>query len=335
MSAPSALVTGITGQDGSHLAELLLAKGYEVHGLVRNAAAPGRVAHLVDPGEPDPRLVLHEGDLTDSSRVVALLSDVAPDEVYHLGAPAAARGGFDQPELVGNAAGLGTLRLLEGLRLCQLEDTRFLHASSAEIFSAAPPPQDEHAVRAPRTPAGAAKLYAHVTTSAYREAHGMFAVNGILFDHASSRAGATSRVRGLAAAAVAVAAGRRRTVEIGSLDAVRDWGYAPEYVEGLWRMLQTDDPADRVLATGVGHAVADVARLCFAHVGLDWTDHVRPADSDPSTTTGALIGDASRAARDLGWRARTTLPELVHLLMEAELAAVRPGAGDVAPPMAG
>ena len=321
----TALITGITGQDGSYLAELLLAKGYEVHGLIRRTStfSTERLDHLyVDPHESDARLFLHYGDLTDSSRLVSLLSRIVPDEIYHLGAQSHVRVSFDEPELTGNVTGLGTLRLLEAIRMCEL-DCRFFDAASAEMFGATPPPQDEDTPFQPSSPHGVAKLFSYWTTRNYREAHDLFAVNGILFNHESPRRGETFVTRKIAKAAARIADGRERHVHLGNLDAVRDWGYAPEYVEGMWRMLQADTPADYVLATGTAYSVEDFARLCFAHVGLDWTDHVRfderylrPTEAD------ALIGDPGRAGRELGWRPRTFVPELARILVDAEVAAI-------------
>ena len=353
-----ALITGITGQDGSYLAELLLAKGYEVHGVLRRGStcSTGRIDHLLvdHPGGDHPggdhadvdhpgggaRLVLHHADLADSSRLVALLSTIVPDEIYHLGAQSHVGLSFDEPESTGDVTGIATMRLLEAVRICGLE-TRFYQASSAALFGATPPPQDEATAFHPRSPHGVAKLYAYWAARNYREAHGMFAVNGILFNHESPRRGASFVTRKIARAAARIAEGRERHVHLGNLDAVRDWGYAPEYVEGMWRMLQTDEPGDYVLATGTAHTVEDFARLAFGHVGLDWTEHVRfderhlrPAEVD------ALIGDPSKAARELDWRPQTFAPELARILVDSELAALAAPAAPVpvlgvARPMAG
>ncbi len=321
----AALITGITGQDGSYLAELLLDKGYEVHGLIRRSStfSTERIDHLyVDPHTEHARLFLHYGDLTDSSRIIALLSRIAPDEVYHLGAQSHVRVSFDEPEFTGDVTGLGTLRLLEAIRMCEL-DTRFYQASSSEMFGATPPPQDESTPLRPRSPHGAAKVYAYWMTRNYREAYDMYAVNGILFNHESPRRGETFVTRKIARAAARIAQGREEHVYLGNLDAVRDWGFAPEYVEGMWRMLQADDPADYVLATGTAHTVEDFARLCFAHVGLDWTRHVRFDERYlRPTEVDALIGDPSKAGRELGWRPQTFAPEIAQVMVDAELAAL-------------
>ncbi|WP_226366713.1 GDP-mannose 4,6-dehydratase [Pseudonocardia sp. ICBG162] len=317
-----ALITGITGQDGSYLAELLLAKGYRVHGLIRRASTfnTGRIDHLYqDPHDPDARLFLHYGDLTDASRLVTLVDKIRPDEVYHLGAQSHVRVSFDEPEYTGNTTGVGTTRLLEAIRMVGV-DCRFYQASSSEMFGATPPPQNERTLFYPRSPYGAAKLYGYWIARNYREGHGLYAVNGILFNHESPRRGETFVTRKIARAAARIALGIDRDVYLGNLDAVRDWGYAPEYVEGMWRMLQADEPTDYVLATGTAYTVRDFARFCFEHVGLDWHDHVRFDESYlRPTEVDALIGDASRAEEVLGWKARVLPPELARIMVDAEL----------------
>jgi GDPmannose 4,6-dehydratase len=333
----TAFITGITGQDGSYLAELLLAKGYEVHGLLRRSSSfsTGRLDHLyVDPHEADEkgvRLFLHYGDLTDSSRLVTLLSRIRPDEVYHLGAQSHVRVSFDEPEFTGDTTGLGTIRLLEAIRMIGLE-TRFYQASSSEMFGATPPPQDEQTPFHPRSPYGAAKVYGYWAARNYREAYGMYAVNGILFNHESPRRGETFVTRKIARAAARIATGLEQHLYLGNLDAVRDWGYAPEYVEGMWRMLQADAPSDYVLATGTAYTVGDFVRLCFDHAGLTWEEHVRfderylrPSEVD------ALIGDASKARDVLGWTPRTYTPELARVMVDAELTALRGPAATLTP----
>jgi GDPmannose 4,6-dehydratase len=321
----TALITGVTGQDGSYLAELLLAKGYEVHGTTRRVAAAASTPVdriLADPYEGRPGLVLHEADLTDSSRLVALLSEIAPDEVYHLAAQSDVAASFAQPEAAADVTGLGTIRLLEAVRLIDLE-TRVFHAASAQMFGDAPPPQHEDSPLRPRSPHALAKVTGYWAVRAHRETYGTHAVNGILFNHESPRRGEAFVTRRIARAAAGIALGRARHVTLGNLDAVRDWGFAPEYVEGMWAMLQADEPADHVLATGTAHTVEDFAKACFSHVGLDWTRHVRfderllrPAE------VAALVGDPSRAARELGWRPRTLVPELARILVDAELSAL-------------
>ena len=321
----AAVITGITGQDGSYLAELLLAKGYEVHGLTRRVSSGTtvRIDHLLaDPDEGRRGVVLHEGDLTDSSRLVSLLSTDAPDEIYHLGGQSDVAASFSQPEATNDSTGLGTVRLLEAVRMIDL-DVRVFHAASAQMFGATPSPQYEDGPLRPRSPYALAKLTAYWATRTAREVHGVHAVNGILFNHESPRRGETFVTRRLARAAAGVALGHRRTVTVGNLDAVRDWGFAPEYVEGMWAMLQTDEPIDHVLATGTAYSVEDFARLCFGHVGLDWTRHVRfdaarlrPAEVD------ALVGDPSGAISEFGWRPRTFAPELARIMVDAELSAL-------------
>jgi GDPmannose 4,6-dehydratase len=318
-----ALVTGITGQDGSYLAELLLSKGYEVHGVVRRSSTftTGRIEHLYqDPHEPDQRLLLHYGDLTDSSRLVTLLDKVRPDEVYHLAAQSHVRVSFDEPEFTGNTTGLGTARLLEAIRMVGL-DTRYYQASSSEMFGATPPPQSEETPFYPRSPYGAAKVYGYWMARNYREAHGLFAVNGILFNHESPRRGETFVTRKVARAAARIALGLERSVHLGNLEAVRDWGYAPEYVEGMWRMLQADRPDDYVLATGTATTVEQWVEYCFSHVGLDWQEYVRFDEAYlRPTEVDALVGDASKARAALGWQARTMPEQLAKIMVDADLA---------------
>ncbi len=317
-----ALITGITGQDGSYLAELLLEKGYEVHGIIRRSSTfnTHRIEHLYrDPHDPDARLFLHYGDLTDASRLVTLVDKVAPHEVYHLAAQSHVRVSFDEPEFTGDTTGIGTTRLLEAIRMAGV-DTRFYQASSSEMFGATPPPQSEDTPFYPRSPYGAAKVYGYWMARNYREGHGLFAVNGILFNHESPRRGETFVTRKLARAAARIKLGIEKYVYMGNLDAVRDWGFAPEYVEGMWRMLQHNEPGDYVLATGTAYTVRDFAEHCFSRVGLDWQDHVkfdttylRPTEVD------ALIGDPSKAADVLGWKAETLVPRLAEIMVDAEL----------------
>ncbi|WP_432891883.1 GDP-mannose 4,6-dehydratase [Kribbella sp. CA-245084] len=322
-----AFVTGITGQDGSYLAELLLAKGYEVHGLIRRASTfnTKRIDHLYeDPHAKDKRLFLHYGDLTDGSRLVTLLASIQPAEVYHLAAQSHVRVSFDEPEYTGDTTGMGTTRLLEAIRMIGL-DCRFYQASSSEMFGATPPPQNEDTPFYPRSPYGAAKLYGYWMTRNYREAYDMFAVNGILFNHESPRRGETFVTRKITRAVAAIKTGRQDRLYLGNLDASRDWGYAPEYVEGMWRMLQHDTPADYVIATGTSYSVKDFVSRAFDHVGLDWEEYVdydaryvRPTEVD------SLIGDASKAMTELGWKAQVHVPELVQIMVDADLAALNP-----------
>jgi GDPmannose 4,6-dehydratase len=320
-----ALVTGITGQDGSYLAELLLAKGYEVHGLVRRSSSfnTGRLDDVYqDPHDAHRRLFLHHGDLHDGSALGSLLARVRPAEVYHLGAQSHVRVSFDQPSYTGDVTGLGTVRLLEAIRSTGLE-TRFYQASSSEMFGAAPPPQSETTPFHPRSPYGAAKVYSYWVTRNYREAYGMFAVNGILFNHESPRRGETFVTRKITRAVARIKAGLQEELYLGNLDAVRDWGYAPEYVDAMWRMLQADSPDDYVVATGTAYTVRDFVQLAFGHAGLDWERHVRydPRYERPSEVD-ALIGDASKALYTLGWSAAVLTPELVGVMVEADIAAL-------------
>ena len=318
-----ALITGITGQDGSYLTELLLSKGYEVHGIIRRSSTfnTGRIDHLYqDPHEADQRLVLHYGDLTDSSRLVTLIEKVRPNEVYHLAAQSHVRVSFDEPEYTGNTTGVGTARLLEAIRMVGVS-TRYYQASSSEMFGATPPPQSESTPFYPRSPYGAAKVYGYWMARNYREAHEMFAVNGILFNHESPRRGETFVTRKIARAAARIKSGIEEYVYLGNLDAVRDWGYAPEYVEGMWRMLQAEQPADYVLATGTATTVREFTRWAFERAGLDWEKHVRFDETYlRPTEVDALIGDASKAQGELGWKAQTMPEQLAHLMVDAELA---------------
>ncbi|MFD8004207.1 GDP-mannose 4,6-dehydratase [Streptomyces mirabilis] len=330
MTAKTALITGITGQDGSYLAELLLDKGYVVHGIVRRASTfnTQRIEHLYeDPHHPQARLFLNYGDLTDGTRLAGLLEKVQPDEVYHLAAQSHVRVSFDEPEFTGNTTGLGTTRLLEAIRSVGLS-CRFYQASSSEMFGATPPPQCETTPFHPRSPYGVAKVYAYWVTRNYREAYGMYAVNGILFNHESPRRGPTFVTRKVATAAARIKAGLQDVVYLGNLDARRDWGYAAEYVEAMWLTLQQDEPNDYVVATGTSHSVRDFVEYCFAHVGLDWRDHVRfdarylrPSEVDD------LVGDASLAERVLGWQPTVRAPELARLMVDAELDMLRHPAG--------
>ena len=318
----TALITGITGQDGSYLAELLLEKGYVVHGLIRRASTfnTSRIDHLYkDPHDPEARLFLHYGDLTDGSRLVTLLEKINPDEVYNLAAQSHVRVSFDEPEFTGITTGLGSTRLLEAVRVVGLQ-CRFYQASSSEMFGATPPPRNEETPFYPRSPYGAAKVYAYWMTRNYREAYGLFATNGILFNHESPRRGETFVTRKIAIAAARIAEGKQGELYLGNLDAVRDWGYAKEYVEGMWRMLQHDVADDYVLATGAGYTVRDFVQFSFEAVGLDWEKYVRFDDRYlRPTEVDALIGDASKAERALGWRAQTLTPELAKLMTLAEL----------------
>ena len=320
-----ALITGITGQDGSYLAELLLSKGYEVHGLIRRASTfnTARIDHLyVDPHDPAAKLFLHYGDLSDGSRLVTLMSEIRPDEVYNLAAQSHVRVSFDEPEHTADTTGTGTVRLLEAVRLSGIA-TRFYQASSSELFGATPPPQSETTQFYPRSPYAAAKLYSYWITKNYREAYGLYAVNGILFNHESPRRGETFVTRKITRAVAAIKAGQQEHVYLGNIDSIRDWGYAAEYVEGMWRMLQVDEPDDYALATGVGLTVRNFLETAFEHVGLNWEDHVRFDERYlRPTEVDALIGDPSKAAEKLGWKATVDGHELAKLMVEADVSAL-------------
>ncbi|MEZ7236656.1 GDP-mannose 4,6-dehydratase [Rhodococcus sp. GXMU-t2271] len=320
-----AFITGVTGQDGSYLAELLLSKGYEVHGLIRRSSSfnTSRIDHLyVDPHDSSAKLFLHYGDLSDGTRLITLLSSIRPDEVYNLGAQSHVRVSFDEPEHTGNATGIGSIRLLEAVRLAGL-DCKYYQASSSEMFGATPPPQNEDTPFYPRSPYGAAKVYSYWVTKNYREAYGMYAVNGILFNHESPRRGETFVTRKITRAVARIKAGMEEYLYMGNLDAVRDWGYAPEYVEGMWQMLQADDPDDYVLATGGAYSVRDFLQIAFEHAGLNWEDHVRFDDRYlRPTEVDSLIGDATKAETKLGWKARVHTPELAKIMVDADIEAL-------------
>ena len=319
-----ALITGITGQDGSYLAELLLSKGYEVHGIKRRSSSinTARVDHLYSDWHLETsRLFLHFADLSDSSSLWNLVYEIQPDEVYNLGAQSHVRVSFDIPEYTCEITGNGALRLLEGIRRVGLK-ARFYQASSSEIFGSAPPPQSEDTVFHPRSPYACAKMFAHAITVNYREAFGIFACNGILFNHESPRRGETFVTRKIARAAARIKLGLEDKVYLGNLDAIRDWGYAPEYVDAMWRMLQQESPDDYVVGTGESHSVREFLDRAFSHVGLDWREHViidpryyRAAEVD------SLRADAAKARKILGWSPGTGFGKLVEIMVDAELAA--------------
>lgn len=318
----TALITGVTGQDGSYLAELLLSKGYRVHGLVRRSSSfnTERIDHIYQgPQEAERRFVLHHADLSDGVALVNLLRDIQPDEVYNLGAQSHVRVSFDAPLYTGDVTGLSTLRLLEAIRASGVE-TRIYQASSSEMFGSTPPPQNEDTPFHPRSPYGAAKVFAYWAAVNYREAYGMFAVNGILFNHESPRRGETFVTRKITRAVARIKAGLQDRLYLGNLDAVRDWGYAPEYVEAMWRMLQHDEPTDYVVATGVPATVRQFVETAFAHAGLDWNEYVRydPKYERP-TEVDALIGDASKARETLGWRPTVLVDELARIMVDADV----------------
>lgn len=307
---------------------MLLKKGYEVHGIIRRASTfnTRRIDHLyVDPHDADARLFMHYGDLVDGTRMSVLLSEIRPDEVYHLASQSHVRVSFDEPECTSNTTGLGTVRLLEAIRHTRL-DCRFYQASSSEMFGASPPPQDESTPFLPRSPYGTAKVFAHFTARNYREAYGLYVANGILFNHESPRRGETFVTRKITRAVARIHAGLDEHLWVGNIDVVRDWGYAPEYVEGMWRMLQADSPDDYVLGTGVGYSVRDFLALAFDEVGLDWERYVRfderylrPAEVD------SVIGNAAKARRVLDWNPQIRTPELVKIMVAADIRALDGG----------
>ncbi len=323
MTTKKALITGITGQDGSYLAELLLDKGYEVHGIIRRASTfnTDRIDHIYqDPHDRDQRLVLHHGDLSDGVMLVNLMRDVAPAEVYHLGAQSHVKVSFEMPEYTGDVTGVGTIRLLEAIRASGV-DTRFYQASSSEMFGSTPPPQNEDTPFHPRSPYGCAKVYSYWATVNYREAYGMHATNGILFNHESPRRGETFVTRKITRAVARIAAGMQDALYLGNLDAVRDWGYAKEYVEAQWLMLQQDTADDYVVATGQAGTVRDFCQVSFARADLDYEKYVR-TDSryERPSEVDALIGDSSKAQRQLGWKAETDWRALAELMVDADRA---------------
>ncbi len=319
-----ALITGITGQDGSYLAELLLGKGYEVHGLIRRASTfnTGRIDHLYqDPHEEGARLFLHYGDLADSGQLTNLIYNIQPEEIYHLGAQSHVMVSFEMPEYTGDVTGLGTIRTLEAIRRSAVR-TRFYQASSSEMFGDAPAPQNELVAFRPRSPYAAAKVYAYWLVNNYRAAYGLFACNGILFNHESPRRGETFVSRKITRAAAQIRLGLQRKLYLGNLEARRDWGYAPEYVDAMWLMLQQERPEDYVIATGESHSVREFASEAFRLLDLDWKEYVeidkryvRPTEVDE------LRGDAAKARKQLGWVPKVGFKELVRLMVEADLKA--------------
>jgi len=317
-----ALVTGITGQDGSYLAELLLAKGYEVHGLIRRSSSftTGRIDHLYeDPHEHETRLFLHYADLTDPSSLFSQLHQVKPDEVYNLGAQSHVKVSFEVPEFTADSVGMGTLRLLEAIRTVDWP-IRYYQAGSSEMFGSTPPRQSETSPFHPRSPYAIAKVFAHWMTIQYRDAWGLHASNGILFNHESPRRGGTFVTRKVTRGIASILAGQEQHLYMGNLEARRDWGFAPEYVEAMWRMLQQEQPDDYVIATGEMHSVREFVEVAFSLVGLDWERYVRIDERYfRPTEVDELCGDASKAARALGWRPTITFAGLVHLMLEADL----------------
>jgi GDPmannose 4,6-dehydratase len=324
MSRKVALITGITGQDGSYLAEFLLSKDYEVHGLIRRSSTfnTSRIDHIYeDPHASMKRLFLHYGDLIDGVGLTNLVREIKPTEVYNLGAQSHVQVSFTMPQYTGQVDGVGAVGLLEAIRSAEI-NTRFYQASTSELFGSTPPPQNEMSSFRPRSPYAAAKLMAYWSTVNYREGYGLHATNGILFNHESPRRGETFVTRKITRGIAEILGGSKEKIFLGNLNAVRDWGYAKEYVESMWLMLQQDTPSDYVIATGVGATVGEFARVAFDHVGLNWEDHVevdekylRPTEVD------ALIGDPLKARIELGWVAETHWKELACLMVEADVKA--------------
>ena len=322
MSRKVALITGVTGQDGSYLAELLLNKGYEVHGLIRRSSTfnTARINHIYqDPHEINPKLFLHYGDLIDGVGLTNLIREISPTEVYNLGAQSHVQVSFTMPQYTGQVDAVGAVGLLEAIRSAEI-NTRFYQASTSELFGSTPPPQNEESIFKPRSPYAAAKLMAYWCTVNYREGYGMHATNGILFNHESPRRGETFVTRKITRAVAEIANGSKKKLFLGNLDAVRDWGYAKEYVESMWQMLQQNKSSDYVVATGVGATVKQFAEASFARVGLNWENfvevdkkYIRPTEVD------ALIGDPSKAKSELGWQAKTHWKELAELMVDADL----------------
>lgn len=319
-----ALITGITGQDGSYLAELLLHKGYEVHGIIRRASTfnTARLDHIYADPHEETRLFLHYGDLSDNEQISNIIYNIHPTEVYHLGAQSHVRVSFDTPEYTGDITGLGTTRLLETIRKSG-QDIRFYQASSSEMFGATPPPQDEDTKFWPRSPYACAKVYAYYMTRNYRDGYQMFACNGILFNHESPRRGETFVTRKITRGLANIVAGKQKYLYMGNLDARRDWGFSPEYVEAMWLMLQQDQPDDYVVATGQTNSVREFLAEAFSYAGLDWEDHVK---IDPKyfrpTEVENLIGDAAKAKRVLGWKPRVSFKDLTRIMVDADFRAV-------------
>lgn len=317
-----ALVTGITGQDGSYLTEFLLNRGYEVHGLIRRSSTfnTERIDHLYhDFHDPDAKLFLHYGDLSVSAQLMDLLQSIQPDEIYNLGAQSHVRVSFDMPEYTGDVTALGTLRILEAIRKTNIK-TKFYQASSSEMFGAAPPPQNESTIFQPRSPYAAAKVYAYYIVQNYRDAYGIFATNGILFNHESPRRGETFVTRKITRAATQIKLGLKDKLYLGNLDAKRDWGFAGDYIEAMWLMLQQDTPEDFVIATGETHSVREFVEMVFKKLDLDFHKYVfidkryfRPTEVD------ALLGDSTKARKILGWQPKVSFEELVDMMIASDM----------------
>jgi GDPmannose 4,6-dehydratase len=321
MSRKVAFITGITGQDGSYLAEFLLAKGYEVHGLIRRASTfnTSRIDHIYqDPHDPNPKLTLHYGDLTDGVGLTNLIREIEPTEIYNLAAQSHVMVSFTMPQYTAQVDAVGTVAILEAIRATK-KDIRFYQASTSELYGSTPPPQNEESKFRPRSPYASAKLMAYWSTVNYREAFGIHATNGILFNHESPRRGETFVTRKITRAVAAIKDGKQKKLYLGNLDAIRDWGYAKEYVESMWLMLQQPESSDYVVATGVGATVKDFVKVAFSHAGLEWEEYVEiDKKYERPTEVKSLIGDPSKAHKILGWKAKTNWQELAKLMVDAD-----------------
>jgi GDPmannose 4,6-dehydratase len=317
-----ALITGITGQDGSYLAEFLLSKGYEVHGLIRRASTFNtvRIDHIyVDPHEPNAKIFLHYGDLSDSEQISNILYNIKPEEAYHLGAQSHVKVSFSMPEYTGNVTGLGAVRLLEAIRRSG-NVTKYYQASSSEMFGRVPSPQNEETFLSPTSPYATAKAYAFWITKNYRIGYGMFACNGILFNHESPRRGEIFVTRKITMAIANILAKKQNILYLGNLEPKRDWGFAPEYVEVMWQMLQHDKPDDYVVGTGEQHSVRDFVEQAFSYVGLDWQDYVKTDEKYfRPTETEDLAADSTKVRKTLGWKSKIRFKELVKIMVDADM----------------
>jgi GDPmannose 4,6-dehydratase len=317
----SALITGVTGQDGSYLAELLLNKGYEVHGIIRRSSTfnTSRIDHLYkDPHESGSNFHLHYGDITDGVGLANLVRELAPNEIYNLAAQSHVKVSFEMPDFTAQVDAVGTIRLLEAIRAANIE-TRFYQASTSELYGKTPPPQSENSAFTPQSPYAAAKLYSYWVVRNYRDAYGIHATNGILFNHESPRRGETFVTRKITMAAARIKLGLQEKLYLGNLDAVRDWGYAPEYVDSMWRMLQQDVPDDYVVATGVGATVRNFCETAFKALGLDYMEYVKTEERyTRPTEVDALIGNALKAEKVLGWKAKTHWQELAEIMVNSD-----------------
>ena len=326
MSTKKAFITGVTGQDGSYLAELLLEKGYEVHGLIRRSSSfnTSRIDHIYqDPHTPNPKMFLHYGDLTDGVNITNLIHQIQPTEVYNLGAQSHVQVSFTMPQYTAQVDAVGAVALLESIRASGVQ-CRYYQASTSELYGSTPPPQNEESVFRPRSPYAAAKLMAYWSTVNYREAYGVHATNGILFNHESPRRGETFVTRKITRAVAKIATGSKDKLYLGNLDSIRDWGYAKEFVESMWLMLQQENPDDYVVATGEQATVRDFAKVAFEHAGLNYKEfievdkrYVRPTEVD------ALVGDPSKAEKALGWKAKTHWKELAKLMVDADIEKIK------------